>query len=108
VFNRAVSAPLILWRKRPEFEYDSERSFHAWQRTIFLNRHQSRRRHQINTHANSRGCGDGDQAGDGVQREVENFVSTSAGIAANSRVSGNSVRILEEPCGLMRTSYDII
>ena len=35
---------LILWRKLPEFEYDPVRSFHAWLRTIFLNRHRSRLR----------------------------------------------------------------
>jgi RNA polymerase sigma-70 factor (ECF subfamily) len=35
---------LILWRKLPEFEYDSGRSFHAWLKTIFLNRHRSRMR----------------------------------------------------------------
>src|SRR5688572_10500504 len=35
---------LILWRKLPEFEYDSGRSFHAWLKTIFLNRHRSRLR----------------------------------------------------------------
>jgi RNA polymerase sigma-70 factor (ECF subfamily) len=35
---------LLLWRKLPEFEYDSGRSFHAWLRTIFLNRHRSRQR----------------------------------------------------------------
>ncbi len=35
---------LILWRKLPEFEYDSGRSFHAWLKTIFLNRYRSRLR----------------------------------------------------------------
>ena len=35
---------LILWRKLPEFEYDRERSFHAWLKTLFLNRHRSRLR----------------------------------------------------------------
>ena len=35
---------LILWRKMPEFEYDSARSFHAWLKTLFLNRHRSRQR----------------------------------------------------------------
>lgn len=35
---------LILWRKLPEFEYDSGRSFHAWLKTLFLNRHRSRQR----------------------------------------------------------------
>ena len=35
---------LILWRKLPEFEYDSRRSFHAWLKTIFLNRYRSRQR----------------------------------------------------------------
>jgi RNA polymerase sigma-70 factor (ECF subfamily) len=35
---------LILWRKLPEFEYDSGKSFHAWLKTIFLNRHRSRQR----------------------------------------------------------------
>ena len=35
---------LILWRKLPEFEYDSGRSFHAWLKTIFLNCYRSRLR----------------------------------------------------------------
>src|SRR5687768_8258878 len=35
---------LILWRKLPTFEYDSGQSFHAWLKTIFLNRHRSRQR----------------------------------------------------------------
>ena len=35
---------LFLWRKLPEFEYDSGRSFHAWLKTIFLNRYRSRLR----------------------------------------------------------------
>ena len=35
---------LILWRSMPEFEYDSARSFHAWLKTLFLNRHRSRQR----------------------------------------------------------------
>lgn len=35
---------LILWRKLPEFQYDSARSFHAWLKTLFLNRHRSRQR----------------------------------------------------------------
>jgi RNA polymerase sigma-70 factor (ECF subfamily) len=34
----------ILWRKLREFEYDSARSFHAWLKTIFLNRHRDRQR----------------------------------------------------------------
>ena len=41
---------LILWRKLPEFEYDSGKSFHAWLKTIFLNRHRSRQR-QRSPHA---------------------------------------------------------
>lgn len=32
---------VILWRKLPEFEYDSGRSFHAWLKTIFVNRFRS-------------------------------------------------------------------
>ena len=40
---------LILWRKLPEFEYDSGKSFHAWLRTIFLNRYRTRVRHEIAT-----------------------------------------------------------
>jgi RNA polymerase sigma-70 factor (ECF subfamily) len=32
---------LILWRKLPEFEYDADRSFHAWLKTLFLNRHRN-------------------------------------------------------------------
>jgi RNA polymerase sigma-70 factor (ECF subfamily) len=35
---------LILWRKLPEFQYDANRSFHAWLKTLFLNRHRSRQR----------------------------------------------------------------
>ena len=35
---------LILWRKLPEFEYDSTLSFHAWLKTLFLNRHRTRQR----------------------------------------------------------------
>ena len=35
---------LILWRKLPEFEYDSGRSFHAWLKTIFLNRFRTKQR----------------------------------------------------------------
>jgi RNA polymerase sigma-70 factor (ECF subfamily) len=35
---------LILWRKMPEFQYDSGRSFHAWLKTLFLNPHRSRQR----------------------------------------------------------------
>ena len=29
---------VTLWQKMPEFEYDENRSFHAWLKTIFLNR----------------------------------------------------------------------
>lgn len=29
---------VILWRKMPEFEYDAGRSFHAWLKTVFMNR----------------------------------------------------------------------
>lgn len=32
---------VTLWQKMPEFEYDSGRSFHAWLKTIFLNRFRS-------------------------------------------------------------------
>jgi len=35
---------LILWRKLPEFEYDASKSFHAWLKTIFMNRYKSRLR----------------------------------------------------------------
>jgi RNA polymerase sigma-70 factor, ECF subfamily len=35
---------LILWRKLPEFEYDRSRSFHAWLKTVFLNRHRTKLR----------------------------------------------------------------
>ena len=37
---------LILWRKLPEFEYDSGKSFHAWLKTIFINRYRSRLRNR--------------------------------------------------------------
>lgn len=47
---------LILWRKLPEFEYDSGKSFHAWLKTIFLNRYRSRLRrrgsHAVGLRAN--------------------------------------------------------
>jgi RNA polymerase sigma-70 factor (ECF subfamily) len=46
---------LILWRKLPEFEYDSGLSFHAWLRTIFLNRYRSRLRHRYSVNANMAG-----------------------------------------------------
>jgi RNA polymerase sigma-70 factor (ECF subfamily) len=46
---------LILWRKLPEFEYDSGKSFHAWLRTIFLNRHRSRMRQRSTVHGDSSG-----------------------------------------------------
>ncbi len=32
---------VILWRKMPEFQYDADRSFHAWLKTIFLNRYRT-------------------------------------------------------------------
>src|SRR4051812_21956490 len=35
---------LILWRKLPEFDYDSGKSFYAWLKTVFVNRHRSRLR----------------------------------------------------------------
>jgi RNA polymerase sigma-70 factor (ECF subfamily) len=35
---------LTLWRKLPEFEYDADRSFHAWLKTVFLNHYRSRLR----------------------------------------------------------------
>src|SRR4051794_26670553 len=35
---------LLLWRKLPDFQYDSGRSFHAWLKTLFLNRHRDRQR----------------------------------------------------------------
>lgn len=38
---------LILWRKLPEFEYDRDRSFHAWLKTLFLNCHCSRQRQRV-------------------------------------------------------------
>jgi RNA polymerase sigma-70 factor (ECF subfamily) len=38
---------VILWQKMPEFEYDSGRSFHAWLKTIFLNRFRSLGRKKV-------------------------------------------------------------
>ncbi len=35
---------LILWRKLPEFEYDPNKSFHAWLKTLFINRFRSLQR----------------------------------------------------------------
>jgi RNA polymerase sigma-70 factor (ECF subfamily) len=51
---------LILWRKLPTFEYDSEKSFHAWLRTIFLNRYRSRVRQRCSPNGNSAGLTDVD------------------------------------------------
>jgi RNA polymerase sigma-70 factor (ECF subfamily) len=36
---------VVLVRKLPEFQYDSRRSFHAWLRTVFLNRWRDRCKH---------------------------------------------------------------
>ena len=46
---------LILWRKLPEFEYDSDKSFHAWLKTIFLNRYRSRLRQRSPASRDPRG-----------------------------------------------------
>ena len=46
---------LILWRKLPEFEYDSGKSFHAWLKTIFLNRYRSRIRKRSGVDTNAPG-----------------------------------------------------
>ena len=35
---------LLLWRKLPEFQYDPSKSFHAWLKTLFLNRSRQRLR----------------------------------------------------------------
>jgi RNA polymerase sigma-70 factor (ECF subfamily) len=51
---------LILWRKLPEFEYDSGKSFHAWLKTIFLNRYRSRMRQRSMVTANSLGLSSAD------------------------------------------------
>jgi RNA polymerase sigma-70 factor, ECF subfamily len=37
---------LILWRKLPEFEYDPSKSFHAWLKTLFINRFRSLQRNR--------------------------------------------------------------
>jgi len=51
---------LILWRKLPEFEYDSGKSFHAWLKTIFLNRYRSHLRKHAAAHVNSPGLSGAD------------------------------------------------
>jgi RNA polymerase sigma-70 factor (ECF subfamily) len=38
---------VLLWRKMPEFDYDAGRSFHAWLKTIFLNRYRSIERKRV-------------------------------------------------------------
>jgi RNA polymerase sigma-70 factor (ECF subfamily) len=48
---------LILWRKLPEFEYDSKKSFHAWLKTIFLNRYRTRIRKPGAVDINASGLG---------------------------------------------------
>src|SRR6059058_4998522 len=40
---------LILYRKLPEFQYDSARSFRAWLKTVFLNRARQRLRERTPT-----------------------------------------------------------
>lgn len=40
---------LLLWRRLPSFEYDASRSFHAWLRTLFLNRLRQRSRQRVQT-----------------------------------------------------------
>lgn len=37
---------VILWRKMPEFEYDPTKSFHAWLKTLFVNRYRSLQRNR--------------------------------------------------------------
>ena len=37
---------VILWRKLPEFEYDPSKSFHAWLKTLFMNRFRSLQRNR--------------------------------------------------------------
>lgn len=38
---------VILWRSLPEFDYDGNKSFHAWLKTLFLNRYRSRLRKKV-------------------------------------------------------------
>lgn len=38
---------VILWQKLPEFSYDADQSFHAWFKTVFLNRFRSRIRQKL-------------------------------------------------------------
>lgn len=38
---------VILWQKLPEFSYNADQSFHAWLKTVFLNRFRSRMRQRI-------------------------------------------------------------
>ena len=37
---------VTLWQKMPEFAYDENRSFHAWLKTLFMNRFRSRQRNR--------------------------------------------------------------
>jgi RNA polymerase sigma-70 factor (ECF subfamily) len=37
---------IILWRKLPEFEYDPSKSFHAWLKTLFMNRFRTLQRNR--------------------------------------------------------------
>lgn len=37
---------VILWRKLPDFEYDASKSFHAWLKTLFMNRFRSLQRNR--------------------------------------------------------------
>jgi RNA polymerase sigma-70 factor, ECF subfamily len=41
---------VILWRKMPEFEYDPTKSFHAWLKTLFINRFRSLQRNRDRSH----------------------------------------------------------
>lgn len=40
---------LILWQQLPHFDYNAEKSFHAWLKTVFLNRHRTRLRQKSPT-----------------------------------------------------------
>lgn len=79
---------LILWRKLPEFEYDSGKSFHAWLKTIFLNRYRSRMRQRSMATAHSPGLS-------GVDFSVADFSDQLAREDDNRYLIRQAFRLIE-------------
>ena len=86
---------LILWRKLPEFEYDSGKSFHAWLKTIFLNRYRSHLRKHAAAHVNSPGLSGADFTVADFSDQLADEDDTRYLIQQAFRL--NSVRVFDAP-----------